>query len=239
MYTYACVCVCVFIYRRLMFGCVWNYLYVCRLGCSLVQLCVVDSHFRVEVSLRGRVLFFRTEMAWICRNLCMEEEPPYTELQNLLEAGLPSWFDAPHSTDERCVEDWKMPGKSEKLGCAAALGSSRKIPIAMQGQMFAEDCTHASVLRQASRGKPRIRIYPADETSRWSLAGEPTGCIENGIGCVLRWTNGIGRCLENGLLRCDAFSAPEIPQEFLAYVAIWRFPEIGVSTLKSSFINGI
>ena len=39
IYIYIHICthmhVCVFIYRRLMFGCVWNYLYVCRLGCSL------------------------------------------------------------------------------------------------------------------------------------------------------------------------------------------------------------
>ena len=93
IYTYTfvhiCMCVCVHlqeidVWMRLkLFICVQAWVFP-------VQLCVVDSHFRVEVSLRGRLLFFRTEMAWICRNLCMEEEPPYTELQNLLEAGLPS-----------------------------------------------------------------------------------------------------------------------------------------------------
>lgn len=47
----------------------------------------LERHIRSSVPALADAL---TEMAWICRNLCMEEEPPYTELQNLLEAGLPS-----------------------------------------------------------------------------------------------------------------------------------------------------
>eukprot|EP00435_Cladocopium_sp_Y103_P007324 s5677_g2.t1 len=47
----------------------------------------LERHVRLSAPALADAL---TRMAWICRNLGMEEEPPYTELQNLLESGLPS-----------------------------------------------------------------------------------------------------------------------------------------------------